>query len=376
MTDMQTWERTILLELQKEFDSICWQHRCKLNSVPLALSDSECFWGQFDPLTRTIFLSRKLVLEKKWPQIKGVLHHEMAHLFVFDKWPQEYLTESPHGPAFKQACKILGVPHYFCKAEVDLSSDTLDWKNPESQDKTNQQTEKILDRVKKLLSLATSTNQHEASAAMKKVQQLYAQYNLEKLENPTSKEDYFQITLSFKKKKINAWQQKIVSLLSEHFFVRVIFLKQFDPASLEHHQAFEIIGHKENVLMAEYVYYFLQQKIEDLLSNKMTSENLSLSALEKKSYRLGLLDGFCQNLNYKSAAAEDACVSKALAKFNSDPLLENYMCLLYPKVASRRTGPQNIQTESYVLGKADGKKIILNKAIHKKNNSPSLFLIK
>ncbi len=169
------WERTVVLELNREHEYICRVHKVNLRPIAITLFDSESFWGQFDNLTRTISISRKLVNEFPWHQVVGVFRHEMAHQFVAEQHATRFHSEKPHSELFKEACKRLGVPDQFAKAGLDLQSGNLDWRI----EPRNEATEKILDKVKKLLALATSTNEHEALLAMERVRDLYAKYNLE-----------------------------------------------------------------------------------------------------------------------------------------------------------------------------------------------------
>ena len=53
-----------------------------LQSPVFVLSDHATRLGQWHQATRTLEISRRLVLERTWPEVMGVLEHEMAHQFV------------------------------------------------------------------------------------------------------------------------------------------------------------------------------------------------------------------------------------------------------------------------------------------------------
>lgn len=356
------WERTVLLELGQEYSNICRDRALTLRPVSIRLFDSESLWGQFDALTRNLSISRKLVQQHNWEKVLGVLRHEMAHQYVFENNPHEF-EQQPHGELFQQACKKIGVPAPFTKARVGFQDSSLDWKD----DETDSAQERILDKVKKLLALASSKNEFEAGLAMKKVQELYAQYNLDRA-MVTDRLQYVHQVISNGKKRQTAWEQRIISILLEYFFVEIIIIQQFDPKTGEKNQAFEMIGNRENVLMAEYVYYFLTNQIEYLLK-----QSSSTSRAEKASFRLGLLEGFAEKLGAKNDDTNPAVISKALQKFKSDPNLKSYLKEIYPHLRTRKHSSRIIDTNAFQSGKHEGQKLVLNKPIENSRKS-GLFL--
>ena len=356
------WERTVLLELGREYSNICRDRALTLRPASLRLFDSESLWGQFDALTRNLSISRKLVQNHSWEKVLGVLRHEMAHQYVYENSPYEH-EEKPHGDLFQQACKKIGVPAPFTKARVGFQDASLDWK----EDETDDTQERILDKVKKLLALASSKNEFEAALAMKKVQELYAQYNLDRAET-SDRMQYVHHVIANGKKRQTAWEQRIISILLEYFFVEIIIIQQFDSKTGEKNQAFEMIGTRENVLMAEYVYYFLTNQVEYLLE-----QSSSNTRSEKASFRLGLLEGFAEKLSTKSSATNPTVITKALQKFKSDPNLKNYLKEIYPRLRLRKHSSRIIDPNAFQSGKHEGQKLVLNKPIENSKKS-GLFL--
>ena len=78
------FERTVLLELTQEYTRICRDRKLKLRPLSVQLFDSLSLWGQYESLSRTIFISRKLVQKHNWQEVLGVFKHEMAHQYVFE----------------------------------------------------------------------------------------------------------------------------------------------------------------------------------------------------------------------------------------------------------------------------------------------------
>ena len=360
------WERTVLLELNQEYSRLSSERKLSLKPVSIQFFDSQSVWGQFDSLSRTIFISRKLVQNHTWQDVLGVLRHEVAHQYVFENHPSDFF-EKPHGELFQAACRKLGVPAPFSKARVGLQDSPLSWKD----DEVESAEEKMIDKVKRLLALGQSSNEFEAALAMKKVQQLYAQYNLDRARVP-DRSQFVHLIVSLKKKRKNAWEQRIISLLIEYFFVEIIILQQFNSLSQEKEQAFEIIGTRENVLMAEYVYYFLLNQVEHLCQ-----ASGSLSGVQKSSFRLGILEGFSKKLSENGlngvASAESDIIQKALVKFHQDPVLKNYLKEIYPRLTTSRNSSRMIDSEAFYAGHLEGQKLVLKKPLEASKRS-GLFL--
>lgn len=368
----------MVLELNREHEYICRVRKVNLRPIGIALFDSDTLWGQFDGRTRTIFISRKLVNEYSWQQVVGVFLHEVAHQFVDEQSPKGFHSDKPHSAKFKEACRRLGVPDQYARAGLDLQNSNLDWK----MEPRNEATEKILDKAKKLLSLANSTNEFEASVAMERVRELYAKYNLEHLD-ALSKEKFVHLVITHHKKRMESWEQRTISILTEHFFVKVLLFKQFNAKTGSHVHAVELIGTRENVLMAEYVYHFLLRQVEHLLKPAVASDR-PLGRAERTSFRLGVLDGFDKKLKSSlqkkvdqatiTNQAQLTVIGEALEKFRKDPYLEDYLSEIYPRLGHRRGSSFEVDDNAFAAGHAAGRSINLNKPISTSTGNQGKFL--
>ncbi|MEQ1665480.1 MAG: DUF2786 domain-containing protein [Bdellovibrionales bacterium] len=375
-------ERAALLELNQEHEAICRYHKLKLRSVAITLFDSDSMWGQYDSRSRTISISRKLIFEHPWNFVIGIFRHEMAHQLVDEETTSELNAKSqrPHDEKFKSACKRLGVPGPFSRAGINLKKYNLNWKL----DLRNEAAEKIIDKTKKLLALANSTNEHEAHLAMERVRELYAKHNLRFSDTVTS-ENFVHLVISMNKKRLMSWEQRTISLLTEHFFVKVLLFQQYEMKSQTRFQAIELIGRAENVLMAEYVFHFLLNQVELALNRNKSSGQNRIHRKERASFRLGVLDGFdnklkmssktnskkssmadsmITELTYESSeAAQSSVIGAALEKFHQDPHLDNYLSEIYPRLGRRRSSTFRYYDKAFSAGHAAGKTINLQKPI-------------
>jgi hypothetical protein len=368
----QEWERTVLLELQREHARICKDRKIFLRPLLLRIEEIEGAWARYDSWTRTLCFSRKLIQQHSWFQVLGVLRHQMAHQYLhensFAQLKESGFEKKSWDEKFRAACRRLGVPPQFAKLGGRLAHQDLDWRN----EKQNAETERILERIRKLLSLAQSTSEHEALLAMNRVREIYARHNLERLSN-RSKDEFVHWVISTGKKRFDAWELKVLSILIAFFFVRVLTLEQFEAQTGEKKQAFELIGTRENVLMAEYVYRFLCQQIEQILAQNPKLRGRKLSRLEKNSYRLGILDGFAKKLSstLRPAAptaveAKALMVVQALTQFQKDPLLAEYLSDMYPHLGRRFPSAATIDAKAFEAGHKAGGEITLHKPLNER----------
>jgi hypothetical protein len=359
------WERSVIRELKRDHDHIGRTHKVFLRPIHITLFDSDTRWGKFDPLTWTIFLSRRLVEKFSWYQVLGVFRHEVAHQYVAEKSPLLGADVQAHGPEFREACKRIGVPDQYARFDLDLTTCDLDWRN----EKRSDDSEKIIEKVRKLLALANSTNEHEALLAMQRVREIYAKYNLEQIEK-SAKEGFVHLVVTRGKKRVEIWEMKIASLLTKFFFVEIVLSREFDAKSGDQHQSMELIGTRENVLMAEYVYHFLLNQLQQLLSQSARADR-KFSRREYNSYRLGILMGFetkLEKAEKQSPSSTDfepavTVVGKAITAFRDDPRLRDYLGEIYPRLVSRRAGKIALVDHAFSAGRAVGVKLTLNKPI-------------
>src|SRR5262249_26364067 len=100
-------EAALMRELRDRYG---WGNRERFGGrlVPpvIVLSDSTTHLGRWHSATRTLEISRHLVLGRPWLEVTSVLEHEMAHQYV-----EEVLkvrTETAHGETFRRVCAERG----------------------------------------------------------------------------------------------------------------------------------------------------------------------------------------------------------------------------------------------------------------------------
>ncbi len=381
------WERRVVRELYREYQSVLHPRRAILGRAAIELFDSETCWGRWDPQTRTISISRQLVREYSWFHVVAILRHEMAHQWVDENRARVASgDEGPHGVSFRRACELLGVPAEYSGAKANLRETPLDWRV----DQRGPGAEKLLEKVRKLLALATSSNEHEASLAMNKVRELYAKYGLEQV-GGSAEERFAHLIIPLGKKRREVHERRVAGILVEHFFVEVISVPAFDAATGDRLWALELVGARENVQMAEYVYHFLLQQTESLVKVREKAQGRRFTRQERKSYRLGIIAGFGEKLaeaerasgadaspapptGGRSRGNELSLVGRALATFRSDRELANYLKRIYPRLRSQREGVQYVDSDAHGQGARAGRSITLHRAVTTRGGNLGKYL--
>ncbi len=120
--------------------------------------------------------------------------------------------------------------------------------------------QKILKRVDKLFCLAGSPNEHEASLALQRANQMLKKHNL-RHSGRRDRDEYTYVIINQQRKRIEHHQRVICSLLMDYYFVEVVFSSLYDARTHATYKAIELLGTPENVRIAEHVYYFLVNRL-------------------------------------------------------------------------------------------------------------------
>jgi len=336
-------EKIWILQLYREVEAVCDMRRISIAKIILELSDSRSRWGSCQPQLRLIRLSRTLIEQYPWDVVVEVLKHEMAHQLAWDRY-----QIGGHGRQFRQCAEELGVAPDFCCSAGDLPRQVKDGKS-DGRIMTLQR------RVSKLLQLAGSANEHEAGAALAKANSLIVRHNLELVQENTQ---YCYRILNLKRKKIAVHQRKICVILMQYFVVDVVFSSLFDAEDCQSYRTIEMFGSKDNVAMAEHVYYFLVERLQTLWENFRRCNGVS--GRHKNSYWLGILDGFARTL-----AKNDMVLNQsALIPTQKDTELAAFIRRRHPSLVRRKSRGIQIFSDTYEEGSNDGARLKVKKPIN------------
>ncbi|OQY51494.1 MAG: hypothetical protein B6230_04705 [Desulfobacteraceae bacterium 4572_89] len=350
------WTKQIIAE----YENILYYHGVHMEHPSFGLSESREHYGSWEPNTRTIYISRYFIEKYPWYLVIEMVKHEMAHQYVSEVLREE----SAHGPSFKKACQKLGVHPEFCKASTDISSSIAKMRK-----ELSSEAQKMIGRVEKLLSLGKSDNEHEARAASKKANDLIQKHNLEMFENPGHVKNIqaTYIVITHKKKRIESLQKSILSILREYFFVNTVSSSLYHAKDDESYRSIVLFGTRENLMVAEYVYYYLFSTGKRLWQENR--KKYGYTRKDKVSFDMGFTKGVRKNLAkpevLKTVYAHDNLpieTSKALSsKVKSINAIE--VNRVFPKLKKGYYGAY-YDNDAYKNGYSQGENTFIKKGIH------------
>ncbi len=300
--------------------------------------------GQWDGANRTISISVRHILSHPWGRVMETLRHEMAHMYA-----EEVLGagagEPAHGPAFQEACRLLRVDPFGSASEASLG--TLEASSAER--------DKILSRVKLLLALAKSPNEHEAANAMRMANRYLLKYNLELVEAGRPR-NYVTRQLGTCRARVQEYEYVLARILQDHFFVEVIWAMSYDPLRNVSGSVLEVCGTRANVEMAEHAYRFVMNFAERSWEHRKRSGGATGGT--KLQYLSGLIEGFYEKLNSQrnELAQEYALV------WRGDSGLKEYFRYMHPHVCSVRVRGVS-RNEVFESGRREGRRLTIHRPL-------------
>jgi hypothetical protein len=299
--------------------------------------------GYFDGTNYEIGLNSNLIYSVKEPIIKDILRHELAHYITFLK----HGPVQPHGEEFKALCKSYKWDRSISKASMNIELANRELTG-------DIQTEKMIFKIKNLLKLSESDNEHEAKLATAKANALMIKHNLERVDK--SEEETLYVQEVYFTKKRNSKLSAIYSILS-HFLVSPVMNYTTEGVKLE------ITGSKTNVEVGEYIVEFLDRELDKLWDLAKYKYNLK-GLKQKNSFFAGVAKGFDQKMNdqeYQLSSSD----SKALMMIKQELKIKTDR--IYGRLRST-TSSNSVDKASLSLGKTAGKNLSINKGLTNKNN--------
>lgn len=225
----------------------------------------------------------------------------------------------------------------------------------------------ILDKIQKLLRLADQSRgatEHEAKVALAKAEELMTRHKIDSamLRMARGSEDIPGIAVKKEvidlPKTLNPADLLILSLLQQHFNVRVILMHNRSKTPVD------IIGAWEDVQFATYVFHFLRQTF----FRCWNEFKVTVTSPDRKSYYRGLHDGLRAAIIEGKRKAEDTASTEERSRYeivlvDTKAAIERYVTEQYGQLKNRRSRNSRVDSESYRAGKAKGATIRINQAI-------------
>ncbi len=356
-------EWRILHGLACEWEEAIWDlpsfHRDRINKPLFSLQDMTSKWGYWSEERNEICLSRNLVLNHSWDTVCEILRHEMAHQLteqVLDAY-----DEPPHGPQFKKACELL-------KTNPKASGNYLPLDEQISKDSPNSE-DKILLRVKKLMALAQSKNQHEAEAAMTKAHELIAKYNIDLLSRDAPR--HF-VSVFVGKPALRHFREEyyLSRLIQDYYFVCGIWIPAYVIEKGKMGRVLEISGTVQNVRIASYIHAFIKHFINARW--KEYNREKGLTRYHKTDFAVGVIKGFRSKLELQTEKKNNVVGQQNLIKIK-DTLLEKHYKCRYPRISNIKK--KALRNNEHILkdGMDIGKNLVIHKGISNKGKGIKLL---
>ncbi len=327
LSRLHTYSREILEEeVGAKFSRTRFLYNRYYYPLNLVVFEKEKVLGYFEAGTYRIALNKTLMYQAKVEVLKNILRHELAHYFTHIFYPDH---QTPHGKEFHEVCRRFGWGH-------DVSDATIELMKENESLEGDLKTEELLNKVKKLLTLAQSDNPHEAELATLKANQLITKHNLQFVENENEEFTLYTDRVYISKTN-NAKMQAVYEILKT-FMVFPVFNYGKDEVYLE------VSGTKTNVEIAHYVATFLERELENLWEHNKRTFDLK-GKIAKNSFFHGVGLGYTsKHQSFKQNL--EVSEQKALIKIENN--LKEQVREFYPRLSS--VGNER-QTDSRSLAK-------------------------
>ncbi|MCY4523720.1 MAG: DUF2786 domain-containing protein [Halobacteriovoraceae bacterium] len=305
--------------------------------------------GICNPRLAQIGLNSHLMYSAKSEVIKNILRHELAHFLTTLHYGYDI---SPHGAEYKSVCRQYGWGKNVWAAQGNIEQENADIEG-------DIPGERIIIKIKKLMSLSQSDNKHESELATAKANQLLLRHNLKKinhLEFQNQQNTYVKNLL--KSKRINAKMNAIFEILTT-FYVYPVYNQGDGEVYIQ------IIGSKENVQLADYVASFLDRELERLWQINRKKWRLSGNR-EKKWFMLGLAKGYKEKIEQHIAPIIQANKKDIVILQDN---LNRHVRLVHPRLGKIRHSLADPNIRSGEIGHLAGGNLSINPAVksgHKK----------
>jgi hypothetical protein len=324
-----------------------------LYPINLVVFERKNILGFFDPHGHQIGLSKRLIFEAKETLIKNIIRHELAHFLTYIE-----STTLDHGPLFKETCQRFSWDKKIQLAAIDLSKENEKFEG-------DLKAERLISKIQKLLSLASSSNPHEAKMATLKANELMINHNLDKLENFSNQneEEETSVVRILKGKKNSAKYHTIYEIL-KLFMVQPVFNYGKEGFYLE------VVGEKINVEIANYVGSYLDLELDRLWECQKKSTPHLKGIAKKNSFMRGLSKGYLEKINLGKKSLK--INPKALTAMEKS--LESKVKRVYPRLAHTKSKSGVTCSESEKVGQKSGRRLFIPRALSGESKKrPSLI---
>jgi hypothetical protein len=223
----------------------------------------------------------------------------------------------------------------------------------------------ITDKIKKLLRLGQSSNQHEAELALQRAYELANRHHINVSELDLEQQGTNQLT-----------HRSILSAASLSYARRCaisyVILPYFHVHVIHERQKLTFVGREEDILVAEHVYAFLVSECQRALKRWSAEHELKPVGDYKKSFIKGFFAGLRAKLSRAQPGADTTNANAIiLAEANART---QYMRQQYGKLRSKATTHPRRESHSAVAdGYTEGSAVTINQTLNNSRKQTGLL---
>ncbi len=335
-------ERAVLAMLRSDYRTFNADLGDALTPAVLELADLKGSLAQWISASRTIRVSRQATRELLWPQVRELLHHEMAHQYVTEVL--RVTDESAHGAAFQKVCARFGVD----PRAAGVPNASLD-----------PQEDVVVRRVRKLQALAQSSNPHEAHTAQQLAEDLMGRYRAlfaaADVNLPKAEEAMGTRHVGGTRVRRDAFDFEMAGLLALVGAVEVIWVPSLDVDTLRQGMTLELCGTQANVERAAYLHDVLRRSIEALWEQDRSQHGGG--ARDRVQFMVGTLRAFAEKVRAEKVDE----TQKALVRMEA-ARAEAWMNTRHPRLSHRRGATVHLG-EAALRGAEAGRSLQVNEGL-------------
>ncbi|NLZ18293.1 MAG: SprT family zinc-dependent metalloprotease [Desulfobulbaceae bacterium] len=347
-------EQAWLVQLAHEYARICQERKVRLKPPILRLTQAESRLGHWSGAKREISLSSSFIAGHEWAVVLQVFKHEMAHQLCGELWHE---PNAAHGPSFVRACQILGVDAPFQGARVDLTDGLFEALH---QSQKASPADRLHQRIRKLLALAASDNEHEAALALAHASTLLTRHRLE-ASTLGGQTDFIHESINTGQQTMPGFRRAICSIILDYFSVRVITASIYDQHRNVQVKTVELLGRRQDVAVARHCYHFLEERLQALWQARCHRFK-GMGKMPRNSFCLGLLAGFRQTLAQEEQKKKHESASPQIQEtmqslMQSEVLLNTFVGERFPRVRRQRQQGITVSPRLYDAAMEEGRKL-------------------
>lgn len=230
-----------------------------------------------------------------------------------------------------------------------------------------EQQESLLKRVKKLLQLANSDNEHEAKLAAERAQELLTRHNLTIQDVRRTSEDFEQRDAGEATGR-NATEAKYADAIVQTFFFVRAYRIGVARAGGRIQRVTRYVGTPANVEVALYVREFLLKEFRVLW--QAYQRRTGCSPKSRQSYYYGLYEGLKAQLKASQKRVEQETGLVVV----EDKDLTRYLQEICPNLRAKTSRVSTHDMAALGAGNEAGRNLQIRRGIGERNNSSTLYL--